>query len=563
MEIQKFQADVIVIGAGLSGLVAAAEMTSVGLKVIVVDQENSQNWGGQAHWSFGGLFLVDSPEQRHLGVRDSFDLAWSDWLGSAQFNRMDDQDSWAYQWAQKYVEFAAGEKRTWIADHGIELTPVVGWAERGDGRAQGHGNSVPRFHICWGTGTGVSEPFVRHAVQAQLAGKLHFLNRCKVTSLLVDAGQVIGCRGQALVADASPRGVASSRRVIGEFEVKAEATLITTGGIGGNHELVRKFWPERLGNPPKRMLTGVPAYVDGSGLDIAERAGARLVNRDRMWHYTEGVHNWDPIWPGHGIRILPGPSSLWIDAQGKRLPAPGIPGHDTIGTLKILRTGPKASQFDHSWFVLNQRIIEKEFALSGSEQNPDITERNKQAVIKDRIFGSGAPKPVSDFLKYGEDFLTADTLEELTEKMNASAPEAFIDSKELREQIEARDRQVANPFSKDAQIQSIRNARRYIGDRLMRVVSPRPILDGKSGPLIAVKLHTLTRKSLGGIQTDLSGRALKSDGTALTGLYAAGEASGFGGGGMHGYNALEGTFLGGCLFSGRETGRGIVRDLGI
>ncbi|WP_313813056.1 FAD-binding dehydrogenase [Glutamicibacter sp.] len=561
MSVKRLKADVAVIGAGLSGLVTAVEAVAGGLKVIVLDQENSLNWGGQAYWSFGGLFLVNSPEQRRMGIRDSFELAWSDWLGSAQFDRQQDEDSWAIRWARKYVEFSAGEKRAWIKQQGIELTPVVGWAERGDGNAQGHGNSVPRFHISWGTGTGVSEPFVQKSLDAQAEGNLHFLNRCRVTELLVDSENVTGCRGQVLVADDSPRGTQSSREVSGEFVIEARATVLASGGIGGNHDLVRQYWPERLGRAPDDMITGVPAYVDGSGLEIAEAAGARLVNRDRMWHYTEGIRNWNPIWPQHGIRILPGPSSIWFDAEGHRLPVPGIPGHDTIGTLRFLRTNERARRHDHSWFVLNQRIIEKEFALSGSEQNPDITDRDRKAVLKDRLFGKGAPASIAAFLRHGEDFVVAPSIELLVDKMNEIAPDAHLDAVRLREQIEARDLQVKNAFSKDAQIQSIHNARRYIGDKLMRVVAPRPILAKGDGPLIAVKLHTLTRKSLGGIQTDLAGRALRMDGAVFHGLYAVGEASGFGGGGMHGYNALEGTFLGGCLFSGRETGRGIVSDL--
>ncbi|MGW5049040.1 FAD-binding dehydrogenase [Streptomyces griseoluteus] len=555
-------ADVIVVGAGLAGLVAAHELTSRGRKVALLDQENAANLGGQAFWSFGGLFLVDSPEQRRLGVKDSLDLAWNDWRGSAGFDRLDDEDSWAVRWARAYVEFAAGEKRSWLRGHGIELLPTVGWAERGDLRADGHGNSVPRFHVAWGTGTGVVEPFVRYARQAARDGLLTFHHRHRVDELLIDGTTARGVRGTLLAPDDSPRGVASSRETAGEFELTAQAVVLTTGGIGANHDIVRRYWPERLGTPPADMVTGVPAYVDGRMLDISAEAGVRLVNRDRMWHYTEGLANWDPIWPGHGIRVLPGPSSIWLDARGRRLPDPCLPGYDTLSTLRHLRTTEDIAGHDHSWFVLTRKIIEKEFALSGSEQNPDITAKDRKAVLRDRVLGKGAPGPVQAFLDRGEDFVTAGTLEELVARMNGLTGEALLDPAEVRRQIEARDLQMANPYSKDSQVQGIRNARRYIGDRLGRVAAPHRILDPEAGPLIGVRLRVLTRKTLGGIQTDLDSRALGLDGSPVDGLYAAGEVAGFGGGGVHGYNALEGTFLGGCLFSGRAAGRAAARQTG-
>ncbi|GAA1011777.1 MULTISPECIES: FAD-binding dehydrogenase [Streptomyces] len=553
-------ADVIVVGAGLAGLVAAHELTSRGRRVALVDQEGPADLGGQAYWSFGGLFLVDSPEQRRLGIKDSFDLAWNDWRGSARFDRLEDEDSWAVRWARAYVEFAAGEKRSWLQSHGITLLPTVGWAERGDLRADGHGNSVPRFHIAWGTGTGVVEPFVRYAEQAARDGLLTFHHRHRVDELVIENGAARGVRGTLLAPDDTPRGVASNREETGTFELTAQAVIVATGGIGANQDAVRRHWPARLGTPPATMVTGVPAYVDGRMLDISAKAGVRLVNRDRMWHYTEGVRNWNPIWPGHGIRILAGPSSVWLDALGRRLPDPCLPGYDTLSTLRYLRTTDDLVEHDHSWFVLTRKIVEKEFALSGSEQNPDITAKDRRAVLRDRLFGKGAPGPVRDFLRHGADFVIADTLERLVEKMNALTDRPLLDAAEVRRQIEARDLQLANPYGKDAQIQGIRNARRYLGDRLGRVAAPHRILDPAAGPLIGVKLHILTRKTLGGIQTDLDSRALGADGQVIDGLYAAGEVAGFGGGGVHGYNALEGTFLGGCLFSGRAAGRHAARQ---
>ncbi|MCX2730662.1 FAD-binding dehydrogenase [Saccharopolyspora sp. NFXS83] len=548
-------ADVIVVGGGLAGLVAAHELTARGRKVALVDQENAANLGGQAYWSFGGLFLVNSPEQRRLGVKDSFELAWNDWQGSARFDRLEDEDSWAVRWARAYVDFAAGEKRSWLDAQGIKFTPMVGWAERGDLRADGHGNSVPRFHVAWGTGTGVVEPFVRSALRAADEGLLTFHHRHQVDELVIQDGAATGVRGTVLAEDSSPRGVASNREAAGSFELTAQAVVLASGGIGANHDLVRAHWPQRLGTAPKNMITGVPAHVDGRLLEISDAAGVRLVNRDRMWHYTEGIQNWNPVWPGHGIRILPGPSSMWFDALGRRLPDPCLPGYDTLSTLKHLRTTEDIAGYDHSWFILTEKIIEKEFALSGSEQNPDLTSGDRKAVLRERILSKGAAGPVEAFKNRGADFVVATNLDELVAKMNGLTDQPLLEAEQLRGQIEARDLQVANPYSKDSQVQGIRNSRRFLGDRLSRTVAPHRILDPAAGPLIAVKLHILTRKTLGGIQTDLDSRALDTRGRPIDGLYAAGEAAGFGGGGVHGYNALEGTFLGGCLFTGRQAGR--------
>jgi predicted oxidoreductase len=547
-------ADAVVVGAGLAGLVAAAELADAGRRVLLLDQEPEQSLGGQAFWSLGGLFLVDSPEQRRMGVKDSVELALHDWLGSAQFDRP--EDYWPRRWAEAYVHFAAGEKRSWLREQGHRLFPVVGWAERGDGRADGHGNSVPRFHITWGTGPGVVAPFERRVREHAAAGRIVLRFRHRVDELVTRDGAVVGVRGTVLEPSDVERGRASSRATIGEFELSAQAVLVTSGGIGGNHDLVRKVWPARLGEPPRRMVAGVPAHVDGRMLEITTAAGGSVVNPDRMWHYTEGLHNWNPIWENHGIRIIPGPSSLWVDAEGNRFPAPYFPGFDTLGTLRhIMSTG-----HDYSWFVLNQRIIEKEFALSGSEQNPDLTGKDVRLLLS-RV-RSGAPGPVEAFKQHGEDFVVANTLPELVEGMNRVTGEHLLDADRLRAVIEARDSQLDNGYGKDAQLAAIREARAFRGDKYVRVVPPHRLLDPKAGPLIAVRLSILTRKTLGGLHTDLDGRVLDAAGEPVAGLYAAGEVSGFGGGGMHGYNALEGTFLGGCIFSGRTAGRAAAAATG-
>src|SRR5229473_437935 len=500
-------ADVIVVGAGLAGLVATAELADAGRHVILLEQEPGPWLGGQAFWSFGGLFLVNSPEQRRLGVHDSHDRALKDWTVTAGFDRPEDE--WPRKWAEAYIAFAAGEKRSWLRSQGIRFFPIVGWAERGGSLPGGPGNSVPRFHVTWGTGPGVVAPF--------------------------------------------ERGRPSSRVVIGEFDLRAQAVILTSGGLGGNHDLVRKNWPARLGDPPQQMLTGVPAHVDGRMLAITQAAGGTVINPDRMWHYVEGIQNWKPIWPNHGIRILPGPSSMWLDAVGNRLPAPLFPGFDTLGTLAYLRkTG-----FDYSWFLLTQRIIKREFALSGSEQNPDLTNKDVRLLLK-RVVSKSGPAPVEAFKQHGADFVVANNLGDLVRGMNALTNEPRLDLAKLEREVAARDREVDSGMTQDGQFLAIRAARRYLGDRLIRVATPHRLLDPAAGPLIAARLHILTRKTLGGLQTDLSGRVLRSDGTPLPGLFAAGEVAGFGGGGMHGYRSLEGTFLGGCLLSGRTAGRAVA-----
>ncbi|MUK88615.1 FAD-binding dehydrogenase [Ornithinibacillus sp. L9] len=548
--------DVIVVGAGLAGLVATAEIADAGKKVLLLDQEPETSLGGQAWWSFGGLFLVDSPEQRRMGIKDSKELAWQDWLGTAGFDRLKDEDYWGRKWAEAYVDFAAGEKRSWLRSMGVKFFPVVGWAERGGYLAEGHGNSVPRFHIVWGTGPGIVEPFELRVRKHMKTGLVDYRPRHQVDFLINESGIIKGAGGSVLKPDDVERGKESSRQVVWDFEYRAEAVVVSSGGIGANFELIRKNWPARLGEPPNQMISGVPAHVDGRMLQITEDVGGRIVNRDRMWHYTEGIKNWNPIWNKHGIRILPGPSSIWLDAEGNRFPTPNFPGFDTLGTLEaIMKTG-----YDYSWFILTEKIIEKEFALSGSEQNPDLTGKSIKKLLSRVLLGP--PAPVKAFMDHGEDFIVADHLEELVDGMNKLTGDNLLEFDKIKRQIEARDREMDNTFTKDLQVTALRGARNYRGDKLIRVASPHKILDSKNGPLIAVRLNILSRKTLGGLQTDLSARVLGENGDPVPGLYAAGEVAGFGGGGVHGYRALEGTFLGGCLFSGRVAGRSVVEELG-
>ncbi|KAA0917149.1 FAD-binding dehydrogenase [Dietzia sp. ANT_WB102] len=561
-----FVPDVIIVGHGLSGLVATYEASRAGKKVLVVDQENEKNLGGQAYWSLGGLFLVDTPEQRRIGIKDSLELAWRDWLGSAGFDRP--EDHWPRQWARAYVEFAAGEKRRYLHDLGLRIIPTVGWAERGGGDVAGHGNSVPRFHVTWGTGPEVVRVFEEPVLDAARAGLVRFAVRHRVDEIIVENDRAVGVRGVTLAPCDYDRGVASPREETGQFEFRAKAVLLASGGIGGNPDLVRKYWPaDRLGAAPEHLIVGVPEHVDGRMLEISEMAGAHLINRDRMWHYTEGVANFAPVWPSHAIRIIPGPSTLWLDANGDRMPVPLFPGFHTTASIEAIRT----TGYDYSWFILDSAIAGKEFILSGSEQNPELTDKSLKKFASKA--GGGLPPSIADFAEKGVDWVVADTIEELVGGLNSTLREGEpeLDVEKVREFVLAMDGQMDNPFAKDAQVQAIHNSRRVLTDKLTRLAKPHRLLKhsgpgkgsaaGSGGPLIGVKVHLMTRKTLGGIETTLDSQCLTPDGELFPGLYAAGEAAGFGGGGVHGYNALEGTFLGGCIFSGMKAGRAMAREV--
>ncbi|MCG7228650.1 FAD-binding dehydrogenase [Corynebacterium minutissimum] len=556
---------VIIVGTGLAGMVAGYEAIKGGKHVIFLEQENRNNLGGQAFWSLGGLFYVNSPEQSMMRVKDSEELAWRDWANSADYDPVTEEnrhDYWGKKWGREYVRFAANEKRSYLKGLGLNVLPTIGWAERGSGDASGHGNSVPRFHLTWGTGPEVVRVFREPLLNAEEKGQVEFHFRHRVDELVVENDEsgrprVVGVRGSVLSPTNQVRGEASPRDVVKHFELRGSAVVIATGGIGGNLEKVRKMWPtERWGTCPKELVTGVPAHVDGRGIDIAQNAGASVVNTDRMWAYTEGMTNWNPIWPGHGIRIIPGPSALWLDAEGNRLPTNLFPGTDNLAALAhIGRTG-----HGYSWFVLNKAIVDKEFIFSGSEQNPDLTDKEFKKLAGK--LGPGTHVAVKAFMDNGIDWVVEDDLADLVAGMNRLVPEGSptIEEAHLKKILEDRDSQLDNPFSKDAQVNYIRVARGFLGDKLIRVAPPHRILDESKGPLIAVRLTFLTRKTLGGLETNLDGQCLNADGTVLPGLYACGEASGFGGGGMHGKNALEGTFLGGCIHSGKRVGEALAQS---
>lgn len=542
--------DVIVVGAGLAGLVCATELAERGKRVFLLDQESEAFLGGQAYWSLGGLFMVDTPEQRRMGIRDSLDLATRDWMDTAGFGGAEDAPQRAA--ARAYLQFAAGEMRPWLQGLGLRWFPAVGWAERGAGHAIGHGNSVPRMHLTWGTGPAVLAPFLARLNAARAEGKIRLCCRHQVSHIIIQGGVVKGVSGEVLSEDNAPRGAKTSRHEVGEFELYAPSVVVASGGFGGNSEMVRQHWPDdRFGPCPDSVLSGVPFHVDGRMLKVAQTAGGRLARADHMWHYPDGIANPDAIWPNEGVKLISGPSPLWFDAFGDRLPAPCWPGFNTPAALAAIL----ASGQPYSWLVMSRKIFDKELAVSGSVQNPDLMAGTWGAVLKGRFAGgdSGAAW-LAELKGKSPDFVEAETLAALVEGMNRIGTVA-VDETRMRRQIEARDAQCDNGFGKDGQQQAILAARGYLGDRLLRVTKPHRILERENGPLIAVRLSVMTRKSLGGLVAGAEGQLLNAQGDALPGLFAIGEAAGFGGGGYHGKAALEGTFLGGCLYTGRQTGR--------
>lgn len=526
--------DVIVVGHGLAGLVATCEIVDSGKTVLLLDQEGPADIGGQAFWSFGGLFMVNTPEQRRVGIRDSPELALQDWLCSAEFSA-GPEDDWPRKWAANYVDFAAGEKRRWLRSLGWRAFPLPVWPERGGHGALGSGNSVPRFHITWGAGPGLIDVFARRVDDAVARGKVTRLFRHRVDELVLAGGRVVGVQGTTLESADKPRGRQSSDTAVGSFAATAASVLLATGGVGGNPALARELFTESFGTCPDGMLCGNPAYVDGRMLAIAKRAGATVANENRLWFYPDGVTNIDPVWPNHGIHVTAGPSALWLDGSGTRFPPPLYPNFDTVGALRHVI----ASGYSYSWLVMNSEIFRREFGMAGQELNPAITAKNAWKAAKGLIHPKIAG-PLREFLERGVDFVSAPTVAGLASAMSGVPDVSPIDPVTLEREIRARDSQLGNRFSKDPQFAAVYNARRYWPDRF-KVVRPGRLLDPKSGPLVAVKLHITTRKTLGGLQTDTQGRVLTAQGEPLPGLYAAGEVSGFGGGGVHGHRALEGS----------------------
>lgn len=527
---QQYKADVVIVGAGIAGMVTALELLDANKKVLILDRDEASEMGGLAKWSFGGMFFVDTPEQRRLGMRDSVDTALSDWLSVAEF---DADDHIPRQWAERYVNLCTPEIYRWVKSKGIGFFPIVHWVERGLYKP---GNSYPRFHMVWGTGHGLSESIKNHVLNHPKAKtNLTLQFRHRVTEIITSNGAVIGVRG-------------TNEAYQAHFEALGEQTVIASGGMGGNLDKVRQHWNRELGPAPKIILNGSHKYALGDMHDAVSSIQGNVTHLDRNWHYAAGVHHPRPRHPHHGLSLVPPKSALWLNWKGERFgPMPLVTAYDTKHCVEeIART-----KGQYSWQVLNMRIMVKEFAISGAESNEAIRDKNLFKFLKAILFGN--KELVNDMLANSPDFVVANSLDELVQKMNALQGTNEVSLAAVRQAVTEYDANIkrGSNYHNDEQLRRIAHARLYRGDRV-RTCKFQPILDPKAGPLVAIREFILSRKTMGGIQTDLQSRVLKNttDGP-IPGLYAVGEAAGFGGGGVHGKGALEGTFLGGCVLTAR------------
>ena len=528
----QYQSDVVVIGAGIAGVAAAIDLLDRGRRVLLIDRDAEANMGGLAKESFGGIWFAGTPLQKRYGIRDGAEQGLRDWHAFAEFGA---DDHWPRAWAEAYVHRANEEIFDWLKRIGVEFMPMPLWVERG---LYTPGNSVPRWHIVWGTGHELAVQLNRHLLAHPRRSLLELRFDHRVEALVASNGRVTGCRGAL-----EGTGV--------EFEATGDAVIVASGGINGDLERVKRHWHADWSRPPETLLNGSHKYADGRLHDAAAALGARITHLDWQWNYAAGVHHWKPRKPSHGLSLVPPKSALWLNWRGERIgPMPLVTGFDTHDLVAQICRQERA----YSWQLLNRRIALKELAISGGEFNPAFREKKRLAVARDMIFGN---RWLYDAVTENcPDFVVAGTLPELVEKMNALAGDGSVSLEAVRDSAERYDSLIdAGPrFHDDEQLRRIEFARRWIGDRL-RTCRFQKILDPKAGPLVAIREFIISRKSMGGLQTDLDCRVLDGTGQPIPGLYAAGESAGFGGGGMNGKRGLEGTFLGGCLLGGRIAGR--------
>jgi predicted oxidoreductase len=534
-----YEAEVVVIGGGLAGMVTALELLDAGKRVVMLEAATRDRFGGLALWSFGGMFFVDSPEQRKNGIKDSVDLAMSDWV---RYGELDPDDIWPYRWAEAYVNRCTEEVRDWLSARDVSFFRAVNWTERG---YYVPGNSVPRFHIVWGTGEGIIVALIPYLEAHEKTGRLQLHFNHRVDGLTQEGGRVVGCHGT------------SGGKT---FEARGDAVVIAAGGIAGDHDKVREVWPrDQLGDPPESMLNGSIPEADGRLLDRAQELGANVTHLEKMWNYAAGVRHWAPEFPNYGLSLVPGKSALWMNYAGRRFVNPPLVGSYDTSLLvdQICREKKK-----YSWLVMNRKIADKEFAVSGAEFNAAVREKKLLAFVVRLLKGNG--EQVQEFIDHCPDFVTATSVAELAHKMNALTGTDDVDRAILERDIAAYDANIArgSKLHNDDQLRRIAHVRQYLGDRL-RTCNMQPIVDPSAMPLVAIRTQILTRKSLGGIQVDLDAKVLDKSGNPIPNLFAVGEACGFGGGGMHGKRALEGTFLGGCVYSGRMAARAIRSGRGV
>lgn len=533
MQMPILSSDVLIIGGGLAGIVAALELIGHGRDVLLVDRDEEAAFGGLAKESFGGLFFVGSREQRRNRINDLPEQALADWHSFAEFGP---DDRLPRSWAEHYVTRCIPDIYEWLRRHGVGFLPLPLWIERGDAR---RGNSVPRFHMVWGTGRELATRLIASLLDHPNAGRLTRKFRHRVDTLVMEGGRVRGCTGLD-ESDGTP------------FEARAEHVIVATGGINGNIERVKANWHRDWSRPPDVVLNGSHKFADGRLHDAVAAVGGRLTHLDNMWNYASGVHHYRPRKPFHGLSLVPSKSALWLNHRGERIGQGLVSGFDT----RALVTAICGQERQYSWQLLNWRIALKELAVSGAEFNPSIREKSWFRLVRDMLLGNRWL--VRELTGNCRDFVTARSLPEMAEKMNALQGDDSVDPRRLTETVERYDAVVDSPKrADDLQLRRIDELRRYRGDRL-RISKSQRIADPRAMPLIAIREFIVSRKSLGGVQTDLDSQVMGDDERPIPGLFAVGEAAGFGGGGMHGLRGLEGTFLGGCILTGRSAARAIA-----
>ncbi len=538
---KKYQADTLIVGAGLAGMVAALELLGSGQQILMIDRDEEAALGGLARWSFGGMFFVDTKHQRRMGIKDSIDLAKKDWWSFAEFA---EDEYWGQQWADQYIHLCRDHGYRWLRARDVNFFPVLNWPERGLLR---HGNSLPRFHMVWGTGHGLVQALIGQLRKHPKAGNLRIVYRHRVQSLIVSGKTVTGVRGKT-EKDGLP------------FEAHADNVIIATGGINGSIERLKENWYKPWGPPPETILNGAHKYAIGDMHDATTAIEGSVVNLDKQWNYAAGIRHYQPRKPDHGLSLVPGKSQLWLTYEGKRFgPMPLMSPWDTRYLVEQVCRQP----VKYSWQLLNQKIANKEFAISGAEHNEAVRDKKWLKFILSTVL-LGKKKLVDKIAAECEDLIVADSLEELVAKMNALTGEQHVKLAYVRAAAEHYDSEILKgpKYFNDEQLRRIMNVRKYRGDRV-RTCKFQRILDPKARPLIAIRSFILSRKSLGGIQTDLQSRVLTRPDAggqqqAIEGLYAVGESAGFGGGGMHGLRSLEGTFLGGCVITARVAAADIM-----
>lgn len=534
-----YQADVIIVGAGIAGIITAIELLDAGKRVLLLDRDVEQELGGLAKWAFGGMFFVDTKHQRRNGIKDSVDLAMRDWFAFADFT---EEEHWGKKWAEQYIHLCTDHGYHWMRQNGLDFFRVLNWAERG---LNNDGNSVPRFHMIWGTGWELVQVFNRILLGHKNKDLLQIQYGHRVLELLGSAAGVTGVRGKLEGSEA-------------EFTAEGEIVVVATGGINGNIKKIKENWYPSWGKPPEIILNGAHKYALGDLHDATSAIKGSVVNLEKQWNYAAGIHHYAPRKEGHGLSLVPCKTALWLNYRGERMgPEPLVTAYDTRYLVeRICQEEQK-----YSWQVLNYGIMLKEFAISGSEHNPAFRDKKFFQVLKTVLLGNKSL--VSKIIDECKDVLIADTLEDLVDKMNALQGTNDVQLSAVQEAMQAYDKSIdaGAPYS-DKQQQRIHHARQWRGDKA-RTSNMAKIGDPKKGPFVAIREFILSRKSLGGIQTDLECRVLtEKDGAGqqetIPGLYAIGEAAGFGGGGIHGHRSLEGTFLGGCVITARVAAAAIL-----